>query len=69
MPTHSFRLLAYALPFLLNGLLYLLWYVKDKNVLYTMIAQGLGFSLVIMLVAFLLNGVGVVWSIRTRLRQ
>lgn len=66
MSANSSRLLLYAMPFLLNGLLYLIWYVKEKNSHYTQIAEGLGFYLLMMLVAFLLNGVGAGWALYTR---
>lgn len=66
MSINSSGPLLYATPFLLNGLLYLIWYVKEKNSHYTQIAQGLGFLLLMLLLAFLLNGVGAGWALYTR---
>ena len=58
------RLLLYASPALLNGALLLLLYVKVKNSHYTMIAEGLGFMLGVLLAALVLNlaaGAGALW--------
>lgn len=66
MSANSSRLLLYATPFLLNGLLYLIWYVREQHSHYTQIAQGLGFLLLMLLLAFLLNGVGAGWALYTR---
>ena len=66
MSANSSRRLLYPTPFLLNGLLYLIWYVKEQNSHYTQIAQGLGLLLLMLLLAFLLNGVGAGWALYTR---
>jgi len=56
MPTLVTQLLLYAGPILVNGTLWLIAYVKKRTSHYTMIGQGLGLIVGLLLASIVLNG-------------
>ena len=61
MPNSVSPWLLFTEPFLLNGLLLLTIYVKEKTSHYTQIAQGLGFIVWVLLLALVLNALLGAW--------
>jgi len=63
MPHQVIQVLLYASPLLVNGSLWLIGYVKRRTSHYTMIGQGLGFIVGLLLASIVLNSALGVWAL------